>query len=292
MKLLRLLLLFMGVLGLLLPLAAAGTQPPLNEVMSRVGTWVQHYEARFSNILAREKYRQVSRQPFQSDVIRNLESDVLMVLPETDGQYKMFRDVYKVNGSRVRDRQDRLQKLFVESPGNLSAIAAESSRYNIGAIERNFNVPTTVLYFLLPEIQPHFHFEKAADTEIDGEPAWEIRFEEQGSPTLIRYNYRDIAARGSIWVNPDSGRIMKTRLELEHDTDSPKAVSIDITVTYRIDPRLELPVPDEMREQYQYPVTDIKSRETIYKAEIEGRAVYSHYRRFVVETDNRIDERP
>jgi hypothetical protein len=73
---------------------------------------------------------------------RTLVSDFLLVqLPGTTS-WQAFRDVYAVEGVTIRDRDNRLEKLFIQPHADRIAqadrIREESSRYNIGSGVRDF----------------------------------------------------------------------------------------------------------------------------------------------------------
>ena len=66
------------------------------------------------------------------------------------GGWLGFRDVIEVNGKPVADRGLRLQALFRSDVPDLQEarrIADEGARFNVGPVSRNFNVPTTALFF-------------------------------------------------------------------------------------------------------------------------------------------------
>ena len=54
-----------------------------------------------------------------------LRSDLLLVKTEADEGWVSFRDVYDVDGAPVRDRDDRLKKLFLEPSGRLRVATPE-----------------------------------------------------------------------------------------------------------------------------------------------------------------------
>ena len=93
---------------------------------------------------------------------RDLRSDLLLIYPVGAGRWVQFRDVFEVDGQSVRDRNDRLANLFLKPSPSLAAqvnrIQDESSRYNIGALERTVNVPLLPLIFLNPALQARFTF--------------------------------------------------------------------------------------------------------------------------------------
>src|SRR5215467_13937860 len=97
-------------------LAAADDRPPHQTILDRVSDYVVRYENTIQGIVAEEHYVQdsdKSDRPFVTH--RELKSDLLLV--RSDGSefgYVQFRDVFEVDGEGVRDRSDRLTKLFLD----------------------------------------------------------------------------------------------------------------------------------------------------------------------------------
>ena len=85
-------------------------------------------------------------------------SDLLLVKPEKADRWIQFRDVFEVDGRPIRDRNERLMKLFVEpsssTAGQVEQIVTESARYNIGSVLRTINVPVFALLILDPKSAP------------------------------------------------------------------------------------------------------------------------------------------
>jgi hypothetical protein len=188
-----------------------------------------------------------------------------------------FRDVFEVNGVPIRDREERLKKLFLESPATAMAearrITDESARYNIGNIERNVNVPTLPLLFLQPANRWRFAFRKHSEDVVDGIHTWRIDYSEQARPTFInRTTGGELPVTGSFWVDPMNGRILKTLVRTDKG-----ALKMSVTVVYKASETLGIWVPSEMREQYE-------SNGWV----VEGQAAYSNFRRFRVLTEEQI----
>ena len=223
---------------------------------------------------------------------------MLLVKPAGERRYVEYRDVFEVDGALVRDRQDRLTRLFLApsqtTQRQLKAIIEESARHNIGDIPRNINTPMLTLSFLLPDVQPRFRFRRArvaqpslSDQQLstDDAPAvfraatelWAIEFRETRRPTIIRTNFgRSFPASGRFWIDPATGAVLISELEMTNDD-----VSGTINVSYQSEPALGFLVPAEMRERY-----------TARRALIEGRATYGRFRRFLVTTDEVIRRPP
>jgi hypothetical protein len=286
-----------AVLTLLFAAAVlADDRPPLAVVLQRVADYVVQYQKVISGVVAEEHYVQnadKSERPFVTH--RELKSDLLLLRAEgqTNG-YVQFRDVYEVDGDPVRDRNDRLLKLFLnpnpkESAAKQAAeIMNESSRYNIGSVLRNVNTPMFGLILFDPTFQPRFKY--SISTEHKGTPrglpkseafrlpgdSWEIDYEEVMLPTVIQGDNQDAKSHGRIWVDPETSRILITEL-----VNEAKTVRTTIRVSYQSPPLEGVLLPVEMRETYV-----LKNRFNTF----EGEATYGNFRRFSVNTAEVIGE--
>jgi hypothetical protein len=221
-----------------------------------------------------------------------LKSDLLMVKPVDGDRYVAFRDVFAVNGRPVRDREDRLFKLFLSptaSTGSQAqAIAAESARHNIGGVERTINVPTFALAILDPRNQSRFSFtitnSRSAEL-IDSMPRESVvvRFEERRHPTMIRSRAeRDAPTSGRFWLEPESGRVLASEMATEVPSQpvGTRVLTL-IDVAYRAEPGIGPLVPQEMSERYEI-------RRGTRQLELDtGVATYSHFRQFTVSVNEK-----
>ena len=197
-----------------------------------------------------------------------------MKIPGFEG-WLPFRDVFEVDGQQVRDRQDRLVKLFVEtSPSraldNAQAIVRESARYNIGNVRRELNVPTLPLWFLEPQNTRRFNFRKVGEDTLSGRRVFVVEYTEITRPTFIKTpDGDDVVSSGRIWAEPTTGRVHRTLLTASIAT---------ITVNYASRPEVPgLWLPVTMEEQYARGATLIK-----------GKATYAKFRQFQVQTSEQI----
>src|SRR5215470_10766257 len=268
----------------------ADDRPPLAVVLQRVADYVLHYQQVISGVVAEEHYVQnadKSERPFVTH--RELKSDLLLLRAEGQANgYVQFRDVYEVDGDPVRDRNDRLLKLFLNPNAKESAskqaaeIMNESARYNIGSVLRNVNTPMFGLILFDPTYQPRF--KHSLSTEHKGTPrglpksdafrlaadTWEIDYEEVMTPTVIKGDGQDAKTHGRIWVDPETSRILITEL-----VNEAKTVRTTIRVSYQSTPLEGVLLPIDMRETYL-----LKNRFYTF----EGEATYGNFRRFSVNT--------
>jgi VWFA-related protein len=269
--------------------SAPAPEPPsakeaeLQVAMARLVDYVEAYERQYSGLVAEEEYQQSSRG-------RNvrLRSDYLLVKPEQSRSWISFRDVYEVDGVAVRDRDDRLRKLFLEPGDNLGyqlqSIRDESARYNVGAVERNINVPLFMLQFLSQENRPRFRFRLSGTRQVEGTDAWRIEFDERARPTIISdIQGRDVVAKGWFLVDELTGAVVETRLSIEENGSTG-----EIVVSFRRDEALGMWVPARMVETYR--AMALRSMNGMPRLEslVDGTAKYSKFRRFQVKIEEKV----
>jgi len=171
-----------GLTAIGMTVGAGQTQLTLPDVMQRIGVYVDSYGDRASIVIATEKYSQREVDDghhFSSQ--RDLVSDLAIV--RTKERWQGFRDVLEVDGKAIEGRQDRLVDLL--KSGTLDEarrVSDESSRFNVGQVLRNFNVPTTALFFFTGENLNRFRFKSKG---VGSNGIWSIDFQEASTPTLI-----------------------------------------------------------------------------------------------------------
>ncbi len=279
------------------------SSPSLEDVLNRVSQYVAEYGARASMFVGTESYTQRvedADQLARAFPPRHLVSEFAIVKAGSGENWVGYRDVVEVNDKAVTDRRDRLLRLLTSDSidvAQLKRINDESARYNIGPISRNFNVPTTALFFLHPATVSRFSFERRGTKEIDGVTTWELDFRETARPTLVSTrDGRDVPIRGRLCVVPNDGTVVSTRLEFQNFADKPptwtstrmndriESLAV-VEVTYRLEKALGVWLPARMSETYEGPMTASASREP-YRGRATGLAEYSAFRRF--ETSGRL----
>jgi hypothetical protein len=202
--------------------AAAPAQPPtgpltLELVLQRMGTYVSAYGERAALIVAAETYTQrISTEDGASFPPRKMLAEFAIVKAAGPTGWIGFRDVVQVDGENITDRRGRLLQLLSDTNGDVSEakrISNESARFNIGPISRNFNVPTTTLYFFHPATIGRFTFEVKSRKKIDGLDTWVLEFKETRRPTMVMTrDGRDVPCEGTVWVSPSDGTILRTQV--------------------------------------------------------------------------------
>lgn len=247
------------------------------ELVQRASRYVDAYVDAFSAVVSEERQTQtLVRADGRVHEVRQITADFLLV--KARGNWpEAYRDVIDVDGKAVRNRKDRLKKLFLDHPKTApelaDAIARESGRYNLG-VNRRGNSPLLPIVFLTSRIAPGVRFEGTAEA---------LSFQEVHSPTVLR-NRRgsapdiDLPSHGSFEIDPVSGRV----LGAEFIADNPaSSYAVTLKVRYAIDPKLDMSVPVEVSERYWQPA---KPGEDV----LEVRSLYSSFRTFQVTTGEQI----
>jgi hypothetical protein len=243
------------------------------ELVSRASQYVADYERDVSALVGElhETQRIISPEGALRKQ-RAIVADILLV--KNGDTTHSFRDVLTVDGKAVRNREERLRKLFIDGQSRRAetqahAISAESSRYNIG-IERGMDTLMLPLTILHPEQASGFRFARASDG---------LTFTEVRSPTLVRSRHggdeKDMFLRGSFTLGAD-GAVHAATLTAENDI-----FIVSVEVRYVEDAAARLLVPGASTENYRF-VASGKADRT------EVRSTFSNFRRFQVKVDEQI----
>jgi hypothetical protein len=288
-----------GVLAMALALTpgtSSAQRPPdvsLEELLALVRQTTNDLLDKFSSIVAEERYVQdsnsylrvapipslvgrrgaapVPQSPNLTAKHRELRADILIVRLDGD-LVQPFRDVFEVDGFAIRDREQRLAKLFLdrklESQARAREIANESARYNLGSIERTMNNPLFPLVYLRSDVPGHVRFTIGKSERVAGVELRLLEYIEEGRPTFIQGRPgQDMPAFGRYWID-GTGRVVKAELRIER-----REVKANLTTEFRPDDRLGINVPAQMRESYE-----------LLDSTVRGLATYSRFRRFGVES--------
>lgn len=269
---------------------------PLPAVLSRAATYVENYGDRIAGLVVEESYVQdvqvVNRFGYRVNLPkgpthRTLKSDLLLIRNDESGSWMQFRDVFEVDGKPIRDHSDRLQKLFLQSKANSQAqadkIMRESTRYNIGDVERTINMPILAMAILDRSIQSGFEFVLGAPpetpTDMPKSPTFvppagaiEIGYTEQQVRSMVTNPQgKNLKSRGRFWITVPGGEVTMTELRVDDFT-----VSAIVHVAYQTREGFKVPVPVEMHETYT---------NRLNNSRVEGHATYTNFRQFGVRTD-------
>ena len=235
----------------------------IDELRRRVGVYARRFITEFSNVVTEEQYEQRFANSARR---RRLKSDFLLVAyPGKRELVMVFRDVREVDGKPIRDKEDRMTRMFVQPFDNAVRRARDIHRDGL-----RFNIdngrmmdPLTVIGYLQLEYQGGFRLTRG-DIARDLGP--DVRVIDL-VPTAARGRTAN-AARA--WISESTGEIFKTELRSGFG-----ARAQTTTTTFSPDPVLKIRVPAEMRDDVPRGGDDFI-----------GVATYSNVRRFEVTTES------
>lgn len=279
-------------------LSAQQEDPALEALLTKATWYALDFVDKLSSVVAEERYVQESNVALPTVPIpglggrggatsssiprarsrhRELRSDFLIV--KSNGQlWEPFRDVFEVDHIPVRDRDERISKLFLKPSGDneerARAIADESARYNLGAVRRTINNPVFALIFLQPDLRWHFKFTFGKPDRRMGEDVRVVEFLEEARPTVINgLPGQDMVAYGRFWIEAATGRVVKTEVRVDE-----RGIKAVLTTVFKADERLGIDVPTEMKEDYE-----------LADSHVSGTATYGRFRRFQVQATEEVN---
>ncbi len=280
------------LLSILMILAIPRQQPSaeLDTVIQRAADYVAKYQEELGNLIGTEEYSQNVMWKSTSGRVtgmivkreqRRVSSDFLMI--EVGHNWEALRKTNRVDGRKVSDVQPDFETVFDDSPQantkRFNQMKADSTKYNIGDIQREVNLPTFALEVLRPTEVPRFEFLKTGTSKVNGILTWEVRFKELRGWTLVHGRPdQELFSHGTFWIEPETGRVLKTEFMVENNFEQ-SPIHARVVVTYGSAKNLSVVVPTSMMEHY----------ENQYNS-IECRADYSNFRTF--EVDVKFDLKP
>jgi len=279
------------------PPALATDGSELGELLRRVGDYVAEYERTFSDLVAEETYAQrmtgwrydeTLKSVVKTCIVckRTTRADLVFVRLSGEIPWASYRDVFEVDGGKVREHEQRLVKLLSnpspDAQEQTRKLLAASAAYNIGPAKRTVNLPTLPLLFLLPRNQVRFEYRLGGRRRIGTTEAVELAFRETSRPTFVRGPWNaDLPAQGRFWVDAARAAVVRSEVEFDFGAEAEARVTTD----YRPEPALAMWVPTEMREYFaDVPRAKIKT----FLAPFNGVARYERFRRFTVSTEEHV----
>ncbi len=250
-------------------------QPSQPELVEHATAYVSRFLDGYANVVADERYEQQATSGRRQ---RTHRSDLVVVRYPGAGAWHVFRDVFEVDGRTVA-REGRLAALFLgpseQAVPRAQEMAAAGMRHNIKDIG-TLNNPLLVLAFLQGDYRKRFRFTLTESDASLGATIRTVEFEEMRVPTILRLGGNlNMPARGRLWIDGSSGRVVKTELRVGQRDLARSSMTwrppSTITTTFGVDETLGIDVPLEMRDHY-----------ALQDVEIRGVATYARFRRFPV----------
>ena len=240
-------------------------QPPtLDDVLSRLESYVAAYESRLSTVVAEERYAQTlqirsgSRADLSTTRKQVLASDLVFLRLPASGEWMGFRDTFLVDEKPVRERQARLEHAL--SNGQPDAL-----REAIRITGENTGATWATTCWCGRSMCPRWCWTCSIHATVsDSRSARLARTPSSISRCgrLISRSERGQASSRRRWVLTSwragrcgsilaAGAVLKTTLALNYMVRGQPTATI--TVAYRPDPTLGWLVPFDMHERDAYP---------------------------------------
>lgn len=263
----------------------AHTQESLAAVLEAAGRYVDALPQTVAGIVLDEQYLQQARAV--AVTARQLRSD-LSIIADREFGWIEFRDVYEVDGRPVRDRENRIVELFAKPNADALAqarrIVAEGARFNLSPVgynlTRTLNLPMAALPYLRAGNQGRSTYRHDGVDSIGGRRVIVVQFRETGRPRIIG-TPDNSAAEGVFWIEPGSGRVLRSELSLPVRAGGGE-VSTSLRTEFAEDARLGVWLPSQMEEE-----DAIRSFAGVAIATLSGRAIYRDAKRFDVVVEER-----
>jgi len=252
----------------------------LNDLLDRMGAYLNTYEGELSQIIADERYdqREYGRDPLarlRTVREKRLDSEVAFLRLPGNGYWYGFRSVRMVDKKLLKPPAPKLAD-FLSTATDLDTqhalMMAASSAHNLG-MQRTLNMPTVPLAVVQASNRELIAFRDGGTESVGRVKTRRISFDEIGESTLIRHMNRfSVKTRGQVWVEPDTGRVWRVEIDCRDPGDQhggDLAGNFTVRVEFVMHKALEMLVPSEMIETF--PATVARG---------EGRATYRNFRRF------------
>ena len=255
--------------------------PELDVVLRRAADYVTQYEGDLGNLIGSEEYVQNAAWRAGKRSQRRISSDFLII--QVGAEWVALRKVNRVDGAKVPQAEPSFEEAFDDSPAanakRLAGMKDESTRYNIGDVIREINLPTLALKVLRKSELSRFSFEKTGTSKVERVETWNIRFRELSSPTLVvGQDGKFLLSHGTLWIEPYTGRVLKTEFVVENPYTMPP-IRARTVVSYTEGKETKILVPKLMTERYETSTSETSSQ---YHT-IDCIAFYTNFRPFEVD---------
>jgi len=263
--------------------AVFAQQPTLEDVLAKAAQYVAAFADPSRALVCEESYEHTYfRRMFNTaggserlPVVTHLwvAEKVVLAMPadqKSGFPWAEFRDIVTLDRKPARDGVSRLPKLLIEPAiANVTEalqITRESTNSQAGRFDRMVLLPRLPFVFLHAVNQPRFAFTKGGGRTIKGVKTVEVRFQEKGSPTIIRTSGgQDAPSSGSFWIDPATGAVLGSFFK---NGDSSELYT-ELTTTYALDQATGLWLPASLTE---------KMYDTYDEKEIDGKGAFKGWR--------------
>ncbi len=239
--------------AVLSPPVAAQTGVTAADVLRAASGYISTYASKLSGVTLQEEYTLLDVSGGRIVYSRRISSD--LVLLDLNGRVVGLRDPFAVDANALRERTPRITTVLARPSQatwqRAQDYANESLRYFQDEIIIRLNDPTLALRFVDPDHDMRSTFKIDGKKKIEGIETVGLAFQETkvkppATPNYVLPTPGNAWARGKLWVEPATGRVLRTELSMQSDTETAR-----ITVEYSHDAELDLFLPASMTDTYE-----------------------------------------
>ena len=231
-------------------------------IRDRLDKYLLAYEPQLSTLVAEERMSQrdgpaptaTARGPMARTDHRSIVSEVAFIALPGEVGWLGFRRVVKVNGKDVKDTGAPLGALLADGGSDdidqARLLLSDSAAQNLGS-PRTTNLPNLPLEFLHPRNRHRLHQRIDGVDTIRGVRTTRMVFQEHSTPTIIqRPEGGDMQSHITAWIETTTGRLMRAQVLTRDARLGVLPFDNSIVVDFRVDQKLGLLVPYEMKEVF------------------------------------------
>ena len=264
-----------------LAVADAQPKPQLADVLKSAATYLNEYSK--IALTAEEDY--VQRDTTTSSAPRRLASDIVLV-GLGNGVVIGHRDTFAVDSSKIRERDERLLKLFrVPDPSTgqeaAKAIEDQAAHYYLSPNLRTLDAPGLALEFLREANQPHSEFALEGIRKMGDVQVATVKFTERPTSRILP-TPEGSKTSGKFSIDVTTGAVTQTELTVDHR----EYFRFHIATKFTRDSAVDAWVPAEVLQDVDIRTPTTNSHSNMgaggqlgSRRSFEGRIRYSKYRR-------------
>jgi hypothetical protein len=263
-------------------LVGAQGKPQLADILKTAGTYLSEFSQKVA-VTAEEDY--VQRDTTTSSAPRRLQSDVVLV-GLGNGVVIGHRYVHTVDSTKVRERDERLLKLFTgQNPAAgqepAKKLEEDVEHYYLSPNLRTLDAPGLALEFLREANQPQSTFSIESIKNMDGAQVAIVKFVERPTSKILP-TPDGAQTSGKFWIDVANGAVRQTELTV----DLREVFRFHVASKFANDATVGFWVPSEVMQDVDVKTATNNAHSNMgaggqlgSRRTFEGRARYSKYRR-------------
>ena len=197
-------------------LGAGAQKPQLADILKAAGAYLTDYSEKLA-VTAEEDY--IQRDLTTSSAPRRLQSDIVLV-GIGNGVVIGHRDTFAVDATKIRERDERMLKLFrtpTPAAGQepAKAMEDESAHHYLSPNLRTIDAPGLAFEFLREANQPHSEFGIESVKSMDGAQVAIVKFTERPTSRILP-TPEGSKTSGKFWIDVATGAVRQTELTVDH----------------------------------------------------------------------------